>query len=164
MAQQQDYTSRLSAHEQEHIARVTGSPLITVPQKSEKQAGLIGAIHAREQERKNMRDGISGQMVQHALTQRQQQAQEQAQARVQAQQAAQVAYGFQLQHQGYQDGRGQFTSAPAFNTQQQPGQYTQWTSQHAQGQTSNHLPQQNPFQQHNPTYSGYYGQQNGYQG
>ena len=167
MSQQQDYSSRLSAHEQEHIARMTGSPLISVPRKSENQAGLIGAIHAREQERKNMRDGVSGQMVQHAITQRQQQAhaqtQVQAQAQVQAQQAAQAAYGYPQQHQGYQEGRSQLISAATRSPQQQPGQYSQWTGHHTQGQPGNSLPQQSPSQQYNPAYMGYYGQQNGLQ-
>jgi CCR4-NOT transcriptional complex subunit CAF120 len=160
MNQQQDYSSRLSAHEQEHLARMTGSPLINVPRKSENQAGLIGAIHAREQEKRNMRDGVSGQMVQHAIAQRHQQ----AQAQVQAQQAAQVAYGYPQQNQGYQDGRGQLISAATWSPQQQLGQNAQWTGHYAQGQTGNNLPQQNPSQQYNPSYTGYYGQQNGYQG
>lgn len=152
MNQQNDYSSRLSAHEQEHIAKMTGSPLISMARKSENQAGLIGAIHAREQERKNMRDGVSGQMVQHAIAQRQQQAQ------AQAQQAAQVAYGYPQQHQGYQDGRGTWTP------QNQPGQNAQWSAQYAQGQSGDNFPQQNSSQHYNPSYMGYYGQQNGYQG
>ena len=160
MAPQPDYSSRLSAHEQEHIARMTGSPLISVPRKTENQAGLIGAIHAREQERKNMRDGVSGQLVQHAIAQRQQHAQTQAQAQLQAQQAAQAAYGYQQAHPGYQDGRSQLLSAASWSQQQQPVQY----GQYAQGQAGTNFLQQNPPQQHNPTYMGYYGQQNGYQG
>jgi len=164
MNQQRDYTSRLSAHEQAHIARITGSPLISVPRKSEKQAGLVGAIHAREQERKNMRDGVSGQMVQHAIAQRQQQVQAQAQAQMQAQQAAQVAYGYPQQHQGYQDGRGPLVSAAPWTSQNQPGQNAQWSAQYAQGQSGDNFPQQNSSQYYNPSYMGYYGRQNGYQG
>jgi CCR4-NOT transcriptional complex subunit CAF120 len=164
MNQQQDYSSRLSAHEQEHIARMTGSPLITMPRKSGNQAGLIGAIHAREQERKNMREGVSGQMVQHAIAQRQQQVQAQAQAQNQAQHAAQAAYGYSSQHQGYQDGRSQLISAATWSPQQQLGQNTQWTDHYAQGQTGHNLPQYASSQQANPSYMGYYSPQNGYQG
>jgi CCR4-NOT transcriptional complex subunit CAF120 len=164
MNPQQDYSSRLSAHEQEHIAKMTGSPLITVPRKSENQVGLIGAIHAREQERKNMREGVSGQMVQHAIAQRQQQAQSQGQGPIQAQQAAQAAYGYSQQQQGYQDSRGQLISAATSSPQNSLGQNAQWTGQYAQVQTGHNFPQQNPSQQYNPSYVGYYGQQNGYQG
>ena len=161
MAPQQDYRSRLSAHEQEHVAKMTGSPLISVPRKSENQAGLIGAIHAREQEKKNMRDGVSGQMVQHAIAQRQQQAQAQAQAQLQAQQAAQAAYRHPQQHQGYQDGRSQLVSAATWTPQQQPDQ---WAGQYAQGQTGTNIPHHSPPQQYNSTHTGYHGQQNGYYG
>jgi CCR4-NOT transcriptional complex subunit CAF120 len=164
MSPQQDYSSRLSAHEQEHIAKMTGSPLITVPRKSENQIGLIGAIHAREQERKNMREGVSGQMVQHAIAQRQQQAQAQAQGQIQAQQAAQAAYGYSQQQLGYQDGRGQLISAATWSPQHSLSQNAQLTGHYAQAQTGHNLPQQNPSQQYNPSYMGYYGQQNGYQG
>lgn len=139
---------------------MTGSPLISVPRKTENQAGLIGAIHAREQERKNMREGVSGQLVQHAIAQRQQHAQTQVQAQLQAQQAAQAAYGYQQAHPGYQDGRSQLLSAASWSQQQQPVQH----SQYAQGQASTNFLQQNSPQQHNPAYMGYYGQQNGYQG
>ena len=156
--QPQDYNSRLSAHEQEHIARMTGSPLISVPRKSENQAGLIGAIHAREQERKNMREGVSGQMVQHAIAQRQQQAQ------AQAQQAAQLAYGYSQQHQGYQDSRGQLISAATWSPQQQLGQGTQWTGHFAPAPTGNNFPKPNQPQQYKPSHVGYYGPQNRYQG
>lgn len=159
MAQQQEYSSRLSAHEQEHVARMTGSPLISVPRKSENQAGLIGAIHAREQEKKNMRDGVSGQMVQHAIAQRNQQAHTQ----MQAQQAAQVAYGHSQQNQGYLDGRGHPASAATWGPQQPFTQNAQWTGYQDQGQIGSNVPQQNSFPQHNPTYMGYYNQQNGYQ-
>ena len=71
-----DVTPHLSAREQEHVARVTGSPLINMAGNS-KQApppggGLIGAIEAREREKKDIKDGLSSQMVQHAIAQRQQ--------------------------------------------------------------------------------------------
>ena len=73
-----DYSTHLSAREQEHVARVTGSPLINIasnPKQAPPGTGLIGAIEAREREKKDMKEGLSGQLVQHAIAQRQQQAQ-----------------------------------------------------------------------------------------
>jgi len=76
---QGDYSANLSAREQEHVARVTRSPLVNMAAKSGKQApqggGLIAAIEAREQERKDIKQGMTNQAVQHAIAQRQQQAQ-----------------------------------------------------------------------------------------
>lgn len=100
LAQQQDYSSHLTAREQEHVARMTNSPLVNVNagrQQNVQPSGLVGAIEAREQEKKQARHDISGQMVQHAIAQRQQQyqahqqAQQQAQAHAQAQQQQQAA-------------------------------------------------------------------------
>ena len=72
-----DYAAHLSAREQEHVARMTGTPLITMagnPNKSTQQqgSGLVGAIEAREKEKREMKEGVSGHMVQHAIAQRQQ--------------------------------------------------------------------------------------------
>lgn len=71
-----DYSANLSAREQEHVARATGSPLINMAGKSGKQApqggGLVGAIEAREQEKKDIRQGWTNNAVQHAIAQRQQ--------------------------------------------------------------------------------------------
>ena len=76
---QGDYTANLSAREQEHVARATGSPLINVAANPKRQApqpsGLIGAIEAREQEKKDIRQGYSNTAVQHAIAQRQQHSQ-----------------------------------------------------------------------------------------
>ena len=71
-----DYSNHLSAREQEHVARVTGSPLINMAGNTNKNAGpqgggLIGAIEAREKEKKEIKEGLSGSMVQHAIAQRQ---------------------------------------------------------------------------------------------
>lgn len=68
----------LSAREQEHVARVTGSPLINMAGNKNKNlppigGGLVGAIDAREREREQMKQGWGGQTVQHAINQRQQQ-------------------------------------------------------------------------------------------
>lgn len=71
-----DYSAHLSAREQEHVARVTGSPLIHMATNASRQAaqggGLIGAIEAREKEKREMKEGLSGHMVQHAIAQRHQ--------------------------------------------------------------------------------------------
>lgn len=71
-----DYSAHMSAREQEHVARVTGSPLINMATNSNRQApqggGLVGAIEAREKEKREMKEGLSSHMVQHAIAQRQQ--------------------------------------------------------------------------------------------
>jgi len=72
-----DITSKLSAREQEHIARVTGQPLINMAHNNKQGApggGLVGAISAREQEKQQMKQGINSQAVQQAIAQRQSQA------------------------------------------------------------------------------------------
>ena len=74
-----DVSNHLSAREQEHIARVTHSPFFDMSQDRRKSqapvnpVGLVSTIDARERERREMRDGMSNQMVQHAIAQRQQQ-------------------------------------------------------------------------------------------
>ncbi|RMZ74955.1 hypothetical protein DV737_g5572, partial [Chaetothyriales sp. CBS 132003] len=75
-----DYSSSLSAREQEHVARMTGGPLLNLNGRSktpDPSVGLIGAIQAREQEKKVIKEGVSGHMVQAAIAQRQHQAQTQ---------------------------------------------------------------------------------------
>ncbi len=71
-----DLSVPLSAREQEHVARVTGSPLINVASNPHRHAppggGLIGAIEAREKEKRDMKDGVSSHLVQQAIAQRQQ--------------------------------------------------------------------------------------------
>ncbi|RMZ92364.1 hypothetical protein DV736_g398, partial [Chaetothyriales sp. CBS 134916] len=60
-----DYSSSLSAREQEHIARITGGPLLTLNDRSkapDRSVGLVGAIEAREQEKKIIKEGVSGPM------------------------------------------------------------------------------------------------------
>ncbi|KAK2027117.1 PH domain-containing protein [Colletotrichum zoysiae] len=72
-----EVSSHLSAREQEHVARMTGMPLISMAGRSGQQdqpgAGLVGAIHARERERQQAKQGLNTQAVQHAINQRQQQ-------------------------------------------------------------------------------------------
>lgn len=76
MAASGDYSAHLSAREQEHVARVTGSPLINMASNAKSPtppgSGLVGAIEAREKEKRGIKEGLSGQMVQHAIAQRQQ--------------------------------------------------------------------------------------------
>jgi CCR4-NOT transcriptional complex subunit CAF120 len=74
--QQAQGESHLSAREQEHVARVTGSPLINMAgNKSGTQAGggLVGAIEAREREREHMKHGWTSQAAQSAIQRQQQQ-------------------------------------------------------------------------------------------
>jgi CCR4-NOT transcriptional complex subunit CAF120 len=76
-------TSHLSAREQEHLAKMTGAPLITMASSKPVQQGgpgLVGAIAAREREKQQMKEGVSSQAVQHAINQRQQQQEQQFQA------------------------------------------------------------------------------------
>lgn len=74
---QNDISSHLSAREQEHIARMTGSAFFNFShnktQPTVSSGGLIGAIDAREREKREMREGLSNQLVQTAIAQRQQQ-------------------------------------------------------------------------------------------
>lgn len=87
-----EVSSYLSAREQEHVARVTGGPLIPFAGSkgpSQTQGGLVGAIESRERERAQMRQGIGGQAVAQAIDQRHREQNQQAQR------AAQVAYAQQ---------------------------------------------------------------------
>ncbi|KAH6709287.1 hypothetical protein BKA61DRAFT_678181 [Leptodontidium sp. MPI-SDFR-AT-0119] len=72
-----DIPTTLSAREQEHIAKMTGTPLISMAHNHNRQgppSGLVGAIEAREREKQQIKQGINSQVVQNAITQRQQQA------------------------------------------------------------------------------------------
>ena len=69
-----DYPPQLSAREQEHVAKVTGGTLIQINERSktpDPSIGLIGAIEAREQEKRNIKEGLAGHMVHEAIAQRQ---------------------------------------------------------------------------------------------
>ncbi|KAB8074652.1 hypothetical protein BDV29DRAFT_118859 [Aspergillus leporis] len=74
-----ELSSHLSAREQEHVARMTGSSFFNLSSGNQKQQqpvnpmGLVGAIDAREREKKSIIEGMSNHMVQHAIAQRQQQ-------------------------------------------------------------------------------------------
>ncbi|KAK5655014.1 hypothetical protein OQA88_6773 [Cercophora sp. LCS_1] len=93
-----EVSSYLSAREQEHVARVTGSPLIAFSgnKNAGQQAsgGLVGAIQARDREKAQMMAGIGGQAVAQAIDQRMREQNQQAQRAAQAafaQQQAQLA-------------------------------------------------------------------------
>ncbi|KAK2809415.1 hypothetical protein FQN50_003874 [Emmonsiellopsis sp. PD_5] len=84
MLGQNDISSHLSAREQEHLARVTGSSFFNMSSETHNQpppvvgSSLVSAIDAREREKKAMKEGVSGQMVQQAIAQRQYQTQMQS--------------------------------------------------------------------------------------
>ncbi|KMU77577.1 PH domain containing protein [Coccidioides immitis RMSCC 3703] len=82
MLNQPDLSPHLSAREQEHVARVTGSSFFNMDKEASKRAsmlefgsGLVSAIDAREREKQAMKEGYGGQMVQQAIMQRQYQGQ-----------------------------------------------------------------------------------------
>ncbi|KAL4864107.1 hypothetical protein BDV12DRAFT_205897 [Aspergillus spectabilis] len=86
-----DISSHLSAREQEHVARMTGSSFFNLSTDKQKTPppvnpmGLVGAIDAREQEKRLMKEGMSNHMVQHAIAQRQHHWQHQPQPQPQPQ-------------------------------------------------------------------------------
>ena len=169
---QQDYGSHLSAREQMHVAQMTGSPLINMPRKIEPSAapiGLVGAIQAREQERKMIREGVSGHMVQHAIAMRSQQAQSQAQEQMQAQQAAYLAYGYSQQAPTAYNRRSVSYPANMTMSQQQIDENSQWAAPQSRAYAGSMYPQQNPYAgvvyqqqesrmgfEHQKSFSGYY--------
>lgn len=71
-------STNLSAREQEHVARMTGSSFFNMstdnrrPQSQVNPMGLVSAIDSREREKREMREGMSNQMVQQAIAHRQQ--------------------------------------------------------------------------------------------
>lgn len=73
-----DGPTHLSAREQEHVARMTGSSFFNLKDENRRppapltSGGLVSSIDAREREKRQMRQGMSNQMVQHAIAQRQQ--------------------------------------------------------------------------------------------
>ncbi|KAJ5086061.1 hypothetical protein N7532_010832 [Penicillium argentinense] len=70
-----DVSNHLSAREQEHVARMTGSSFFDMSSNNQKPqpsvgGGLVSSIDAREREKRAMKEGMSNQMVQHAIAQR----------------------------------------------------------------------------------------------
>lgn len=86
-------SSYLTAREQEHVARATGTPLVGMTNNNNnpgaQPAGLVRAIEAREREKAQMKQGMNSQTVQNAINQRQQQ----HYAQQQQQYAQQQMYG-----------------------------------------------------------------------
>ena len=142
---------------------MTGGPLVQMNERSrtpDPSIGLIGAIEAREQERRNMKEGLAGHMVQEAIAQRQH---------------AERNYGMQ-QYSPPVDNRhsGQWINPPtsthwAVTHSQQQQQQQPWSNQsawqqqqQAQAQQAQqaHLQQQN--QMYDARYSGYHAPLGGY--
>lgn len=73
-----DMSNHLSAREQEHVARMTGSSFFNMSSDNRKSqapinpAGLVSAIDAREREKREMKEGMSNHLVQNAIAHRQQ--------------------------------------------------------------------------------------------
>ena len=183
-----DYSAHLSAREQEHVARATGSPLINMAANSNKNAvpqgsGLVGAIEAREREKKEAKKGLGGQMVQQAIAQRQHHSQGSQQRRQSSYQAPtpqytmpgqfpqtppktfapnpmQQQYHSPTQQQQYvqyqQYPQQQHLQWNPATMQQQWGQYSPHSGSPYQQQPQQY--QQNPYQgQNNPGQQPYYG-------
>ena len=156
-----DLSSHLSAREQEHLARMTGAPLLNVAQNSRNAQqpaggpGLVGAIAAREREKQQMKEGVSSQAVQYAINQRQQmQYQQQQQQQAAQQQAAQQQYYQQQQQQQQQYQYAQMYGMPSptatsYNGYQLPPGY---------GPPQPHSPQHMQMQSaYAPSQGGYFG-------
>ncbi|KAK5151913.1 hypothetical protein LTR04_006498 [Oleoguttula sp. CCFEE 6159] len=115
-----DYSKVLSAREQMHVARATGSPLINAvgknkrPEESQKPT-LLSAISAREREKQSAKEGARSAVVQQAIAQRQQQ-QAQAQMMAQAQAGAQA----QAQQLGSMYQQQEYPSPQMMHPQQAP--------------------------------------------
>ena len=173
-----DYTAHLSAREQEHVARVTNSPLINMAGNSNKSlpqgGGLVGAIEAREKEKREIKQGLSGQMVQQAIHQRQQHGQGQQQRQTSQQSFSMPTPQLSMPGQ-FPPSPGQYPTAGVaqqqygWGTPQQQQQYApyqqypqmqsqQWTPPatqqywgQQQGSPHQQQPQSSPFQQqHGP--------------
>lgn len=66
-------TSQLTAREQEHLAKMTGQPLISMVKsgKNVPSAGLVAALEAREKDKNVVKQGINSRAVEHLIQQRQ---------------------------------------------------------------------------------------------
>jgi len=159
-----EFSSNLSAREQEHVARMTGGPLVNMDPRArtpDPSVGLIGAIEAREQEKRNIRDGVSGQMVQAAIAQRHQHAQAQQMHTLQAAERAYMQQHGVYGQQAYPQ-QPQYTSWGAVIPPQAPPSQ-QWMNQQSQSQPRPRPPSyQQQYdnsaaqQQQQQRYGGYY--------
>lgn len=165
-----DYAPHLTAREQEHVAKMTGGPLIQVHERSktpDPSIGLIGAIEAREAEKRNIKEGLAGHMVQQAIAQRQT-----AEHNYGTQQYGPYASPTDIRQSGQWTNPQATMSWGAFAPQQlQYSQQTQqpWPNQsawqyHYQQQQQQSPQMQNPQQNqmYNARFSGYYAPQGGY--
>jgi CCR4-NOT transcriptional complex subunit CAF120 len=152
-----DITSSLSAREQEHIAKMTGQPLVNMAQNNNRLSmggGLIGAIEAREKDKQQMKAGINSQAVQHAIAQRQQQAMYQ-QYPEQEYRTPQTQYGnmgqYPQQHpvQSQRQQQQQYGMSPAANVFAQGGGWSAPSPQYGVPEQGGQPPsmQQYPQQQ-----------------
>lgn len=117
-----DYSAKLSAREQEHVARLTGGPLVHVTPKGHQRSpstGLLGAIETREREKRDMKYGLSSQTVEHAILQRQQETpspqpylQYSGQQHGEQYTAPQLTYGNMPQYQQSQYAQSQYQLQP----------------------------------------------------
>ena len=176
MAPSGDVSAHLSAREQEHVARVTGSPLINMASNARQAppgGGLIGAIEAREREKKEIKEGLSGQMVQHAIAQRQQHQQASPTPSPQIHIPGQFPQspGFQTPYGGWGAQQQQYLSNQQFVQQQQqwmspaahPAAQIYWNASQSPAAYSQQFPQpqgqyqQGQFQQGQQQYNPYFG-------
>lgn len=129
-----DYAAHLSAREQEHVARVTNSPLLNMAGNTNKSlppsGGLVGAIEAREKEKREIKQGLSGQMVQHAIHQRQQHSQGHQQRQPSQQSLSTPSPKFPMPGQ-FPQSPGQYPSAGVAQQQQYGWGTPQQQQQHA---------------------------------
>lgn len=168
-----DFSSHLSAREQEHVARVTGGPLLSnVNQQRtpDPNVGLIGAIGAREQEKRGIKEGLQGRMVQAAIDQRQREVRNSQLYQAQSDQRRQSQH-MMLPTQQYasypaaseyavQSMQGPWPSAqhpnpqpqPMYGLQSQQSQFTQLPPQFAYQSASQHQRMPSSYSQ----YAGYY--------
>lgn len=93
-------STSLTAKEQMHVARSTGTPLLNMPANAkppQEELGLIGALANREREKAAITQGLRSGAVQQAIYSRQQQAQMEAQNQARAEFEMQQRYSQRLQ-------------------------------------------------------------------
>lgn len=154
-----DYTAHLSAREQEHVARATNSPLINMAGNTNKNlpqgGGLVGAIEAREKEKIQIKQGLSGHMVQHAIQQRQQHSQGQQQRQPSQQSFSAPTPQFSMPGQ-FPQSPGQYPTGGVAQQQQHGWSAPQQQQQYAPYQQ---YPQMQPQQWKPPGTQQHWGQQ-----
>ncbi|MBE3048219.1 hypothetical protein IMZ48_38090, partial [Candidatus Bathyarchaeota archaeon] len=114
-------SSQLSARELEQVAKMTGSPLISVAGggRPAQSPGLVGAIQAREKEKLQVKAGYSSQTMQNAINQRERQMHQKQMKQQQA---------FQQQQQQQQQAM-HHPNMPGVQTRFPPQQQRLWQGQ-----------------------------------